>query len=265
MSQIPSSQTPPARGGSTQLVMVAGVVAVVAVILMNVYVEMRAKANAEDTENFFRLTVDRERGDDLSLGDFEMIAIPKSYIRAFGTDAIRESPDTAGDIAGGHEKRKFSVSARAGEILRDSMFIRESTNRLGIDLRPGRRLVALRVNTDNQPPNLAPDDYVDIYANVTRRSGTQSIVVMERVQVRLVGSQIVEAGADSSRSRNVKYGSITIEVDRDEVAKLANLQTRIAGNEFLIVVRAGIDHTLLDGEEEGGVVRDEIMELLGLD
>ncbi|MFI4859451.1 MAG: RcpC/CpaB family pilus assembly protein [Phycisphaerales bacterium JB063] len=265
MSQIPSSQSPPARGGSTQLVMIAGVVAVVAVILVNVYVELRAKANAEDTEHFFRLTVDRERGDDLSPGDFEMIDIPKSYIRAFGTDAIREDPTRAGIPAGGYEKRKFSVSARAGEVLRDGMFIRESTNRLGIDLRPGRRLVALPVNTENQPPNLAPDDYIDIYANVMRRSGTQSVVVMERVQVRLVGSRVVEAGADSSRSRNVKYGSITIEVDRDEVAKLANLQTRIAGGEFLVVVRAGIDRTLLDGDEEEGVVRDEIMEMLGLD
>ncbi|XAL99288.1 hypothetical protein OT109_17115 [Phycisphaeraceae bacterium D3-23] len=265
MSQIPSSQSPPARGGSTQLVMIAGVVAVVAVILMNVYVELRAKANSEDTENFFRLTVDRDRGDELSPGDVEMIAIPKSYIRAFGTDAIREDPATVGIPNGGYAKRTFSVSARAGEVIRDGMFIRESTNRLGIDLERGRRLVALPVNTDNQPPNLAPDDYVDIYANVMRRTGTESIVVMERVQVRLVGSRVVESGADSSRSRNVKYGSITIEVARDEVAKLANLQTRIAGNEFLIVVRAGIDRTLLDGAEEEGVVRDEILEMLGLD
>ena len=263
MSQIPSPQTPPARGGSTQLVMIAGIVALVAVVLMNVYVEVRAQATAQETENFFRLTVDRDRGDELKSGDVEIISIPKSFIRAFGTDAIREDPTTVGIPVGGFNKRMFSVSARAGEIIRASMFIRDNTNRLGVDLRPQQRLVALPVNTENQPPNLAPDNYVDVYANVGQRNGSKAVLVMEQVQVRFVGSRIIEAGADSSRSRNVKYGSITIEVHRSEVQKLADIQTRIAGNEFLVVVRGPNDEVFTD-DTEPGLVRDEILELLRL-
>ena len=178
------------------------------------------------------------------------------------TDAIRESREIAGTPAGGFP-RQFTISAKQGEIIRDSMFLRDNSGRLGLDLSPGNRLFALPVNTDNQPPNLSPDDYIDVYANVLRRTGSQAVLVMERVQVRLVGNRVVQSGADSSRSRSVKYGSITVEVDRSEVQKLADIQTRIAGNEFIISVRSPGERQLV--LEEEATVNPDVMEMLGLD
>lgn len=263
MSQFPAnSPNNPQSSGSTQLVIIAGVVALVAVILMNVYVELRAAADAEDTETFFRLKVDRQRNDILTDRDVETVEIPRSQVKAFGTDAIRESSDRANVPAGGYE-RQFTISAKTGEIIRDSMFLRDNSGRLGLDLDPGNRLFALPVNTDNQPPNLSPEDYVDVYANVMRRTGTQSMLVMERVQVRLVGNRIVESGANSSSSRSVKYGNITVEVNRSEVQKLADIQTRIAGNEFVIVVRGPGDRQMT--LEEEAMVNPDVMDMLGLD
>lgn len=263
MSQMPNPQMPPARSGSNQLVIIAVVVAFVAVILMNVYVEMRAKASALNTENFFKLKVDRDRGDELTSKDVQMIAIPVNMIQAFGTDAVKEDNATAGMPAGGYAGRIFSVSAQEGEILRYSMFVRGTSDRLGIDLAPGRRLFTIQVDSKNQPPNLAPDDYIDLYANIQRRTGTQSMVIMEKVQVRMVGNRVIESGADASQTRNVKYGTITVEVDQSEVRKLADLLTRVAGNQFTVVIRGASDNRLQ--LEQRATVNPEVLDMLGLD
>lgn len=264
MSQNPmSSQAPASRTGGTQLVVVAGVVALLAVILMNVYVEMRASASALNTQNFFKLRIDRDRGDALAPNDVEMVAIPVSFIRAFGNDAIKESNTRPGTPSGGFEERTFSVTAKKGEIIRFSMFIQENYNRIESNLKPGQRLFALPVSTENQPPNLSADDFVDVYANVNRRSGSQSILIMERVQVRNVGNQVAQQGQDTSRTRSVAYGSITIEVAQAEIPKLNNLQTRIAGNQFIVVVRGASDNALT--LDEPATVNPEVLELLGLD
>ncbi len=262
MSQSPSSAVPSSSGGSTQLVLIAGVIALIAVVLMNVYVEMRAKADAERTVTFFELRVDRERGDELQDRDVQPVQIPARYLEAFGTDAIKEDVERSGVPAGGYN-RTFSVAARKGEILRDSMFIRNTSNRFGLDIANGNRLVTIPISTSNQPPSLSPDDFVDLYANVNRRTGAEAVLVMERVQVRMVGSRIVETGADTSSTRGVKYGNITIEIANPEFTKLANIQSRVSGNQFFIAVRDPADRAItLDVEP--GTVNPDIMDMLGL-
>lgn len=262
---------PTTRGRQVPLwvavLVVFGAVAVTAVMTgaFSLIVASSLYAEApEETETFFRLKVDRERSDILRAGDLETVEIPRDYIDAFGTDVIRESPSVVGQPAGGVE-RMFTTTARKGEILRDGMFYRSTDNRLGIDLAPGSRLFALPINTNNQPPNLAPDDYVDIYANVMRRTGTQAVLVMQRVQVRLVGGRILLRGDNTEEHHGVRYGSITVEVDRSQVQQLADIQSRVSGNEFFVVICGPGEGPATIHTLEEGAVNPEVLALLGLD
>lgn len=263
MSQSPASASSASSSGSTQLVLIAGVIALIAVVLMNVYVELRASAQAEKTVTYYRLRVDRDRGDELKPGDVESIKIPEMYMDAFSADALPEDRTSPGQPVGGFGNRFFSISARAGEVLRDSMFIRNTSNRFGLDIDKGNRLVTIPISTANQPPSLSPDDFIDVWAYVNRRTGAEAVLVMERVQVRLVGNRIIESGSDVSETRTVKYGNITLEIRNAEFPKLANIQSRVQGQQFFIAVRDPGDRTLtLD--VEAGVANPDIMDMLQL-
>ena len=258
MSQSPASPPSPPTG-STQLVLIAVVIAVIAVVLMNVYAELRAKADAERTVTFFELRVDRERGDVLKPKDVRAVQIPRRYLQAFGSDALKEDAGVAGQPAGGFG-RAFSVSARKGEILRDSMFIRNTSNRYGLDIKDGNRLVTLPIQTHSQIPVLSPDDFVDIYVNVNQ----QAVLVMERVQVRLVGRRIVESGDGARRTPNKRYDTITIEVAQDQVQLLENIKRQVTGNTFIVSMRGPSDRELTLAVDPA-TVSPEIVTILDLD
>jgi len=261
---------PTTRGRQVPLwvavLVVFGAVVVTAVITTGFTTALevaREDAIADDAVTIFRLKVDRDRNDILAASDVEAIEIPRDYIDVFGLDAVRESPTVVGQPAVG-TGMVLSTSVRKGELLRDGMFSQNENNRMGLDLEPGHRLFTLPINTENQPPHLAPDDYVDLYANVLRRTGTQAVLVMERVPVRLVNSPRIDTSSGSPQSRSDRYDKITIEIDREQVQQLADIQSRVAGNEFIVVICGPSEGPATIHTLEEGTVNPEVLTLLGL-
>lgn len=235
MSQFPNSSNPnsSAPAGSGQLVLIGLVIAVIAVILMNVYVEMRVKASKEDTITYFRFRDKMDPGDDIELKRLEKIEVPKSLQNVFGTNAVPEDPDIPGRPLDG-EFATLNKSVVKGQMLtfdlfraRDAVAMRDPAYR-GLDE------ITLNIDSKEQPPNLRPGDFVDLYASVPLNRNTEFMRIMEYVKVVDLGDRVQDSG---TRSRVNKYGSITIYVDPDLSNKLFDIQKRVDGQTFNVTRR----------------------------
>lgn len=263
MSQYPNNPTNPTSqppAGSGQLVMVGVVLAIIAVIMMNVYVEMRVAAQDEETITFFKFTDALDAGDRIDAKDIIAFDIPVSLKSAFGTDAVREStskPGTPSDGIG----FDLNISVVKGEVLKSSQFLASGRRAGRNDPSLGEHQIALSVDSDDQPADLAPGDRVDLYGSIPRSRSNQYMVVMEYVEVAAVGERRSEAG-DGNRSS--KYGSITINIDPKQVPLLFDIQQRLPDKEFRISLRASNDAStpITKGE---ALINPEVLRSLGLD
>lgn len=241
MSQFsnPSNNAQASATGSSTLVIVGVVLAVLAVILMNVYVEMRVSAAKQDSVTFFRYTGDLEAGKIVERGDFTAIQVPANMTKAFGNDAIRETSPGSGIPADGF-RIELMVDVVEEEVLKSSHFI----NQRGLasrNLPPlGEHQIAISVDSEDQPANLSPGDRIDLYGAIPLSRSNEYMVVMEYVEVAAVGERRSEGGEGA---RANKYGSITINIDPKQVPLLFDIQQRLPDKEFRISLRSRKDTT----------------------
>lgn len=261
MSQMPPNSQSPA--GSTQLVVVGLVIAIVAVILVNVYVELRAASEREDTFNAFQFKFPKNRGDVITEKDVELVRIPTQFGDGFGKSLIKESSPGSGTPDGGWGQ-ELEQNVLAGEILRASMMLRQDRFSAGSEVERGYRIFPLKVNSRDQPPNLSAGNYIDVLGAFNRRSTgfSEAKVIMERIEVLRVGARLNSQDEDGSRV--LRYSNISIAVKPEDVPKLMVIESAILNNEFDIVVRNKDDRALSFGDEEGQL-NPEVLERLGLD
>jgi len=239
MSQYPGnpSQGTQSPVGSGQLVIVGGIIALIAVVLMNIYVEMRVSAKREGEVTFFQFAGDLDAGDRIDAKDLTPFQIPESRAKAFGKDAIREDSPGSGRPSDGIGF-DLNVGVVEGEVLKASQFL-STGRRIGRNNpKIGERQIALSVDSEDQPADLAPGDRIDLYGAVPEGNNFGFMLVMEYVEVAAVGERRSEAG-DGKRSN--KYGSITINIDRNQATKLLNVERFLPDNEFRIALRAPTD------------------------
>lgn len=262
MSQFQNSNNPPSDNrGSGTLVIIGAVLALLAVILMNAYVEMRVSASKEDTITFFEFTGSLDAGAEIESNHIRPVEVPESRANAFGQDAIRERPDRPGTPSDGlgFELQQPVVQ---GEFLRSSLF----TGRGGGGIRGnapdlGEHQIAISVDSEDQPANLAPGDRIDLYGAIPFSRTDKNMVVMEYVEVAAVGERRIESG-DGNRSS--KYGSITINIDPKQVPLLFDIQRRLPEKQFRISLRAPNDtKTEITGGE--AVINPQVLSALRLD
>ena len=236
MSQFPPSATTPQTGpaGSGQLVLIGFGIAIVAVILMNVYVEMRVRAQEEQTITFFKFTDDMKAGEEIEVKDLTPVDIPKRFADAFGTGAIREDPNAPGRPSDGMGF-KLNAPVIAEQLLTSSLFIGRGTGTVREAQYRNLDEITLNIDSKEQPPNLRPGDLVDLYASVPMNRNTSYMRIMEYVKVVDLGDRIQDAGA--TRGQSNKYGSITIYVDPDLSSKLFDIQKRVTGQTFNVTRR----------------------------
>lgn len=265
MSQYPTNPSGTqaagvAAAGSGTLVLVGFGLAMLAVILMNVYVEMRVRANDENQITFFRFVGEKDSGDEIEIGDLETFRIPESLATAFGQDAIRENPSKPGSPADGLGW-DLNVPVIKGQVLTSSMFLTSGRRTGRNDPEIGEHQIALSVDSEDQPADLAPGDRIDLYGAIRRSRSTEFMVVMEYVEVAAVGERRSESG-DGTRAN--KYGSITINIDPKDVPKLFDIQQRLPEQEFRISLRSANDtSTPITGGE--AVINPDVLSALGLD
>ncbi|MEM1353601.1 MAG: hypothetical protein AAGH88_01825 [Planctomycetota bacterium] len=257
MSQMPNQNAP--NAGSTQLVVVGVVLAVIAVVLVNVYVEMRAASQNEDTVTVFRFKVAKDRGDIIKEGDLETIEIPSDFEDAFG-DAMSPSSLDAEMPEGGWGET-LNQSVRKNEVLRFSMVQSGTLDSAGRDVDRGTRIFALKVDSSEQPRNLARGDYIDVLGEFGR--GTGVMYVAQRLEVVQVGDRLNSQSEDGSRV--LRYNNISIQVSPDEVLSLKALEKLTVNEQFSITVRADDDYDITITTKEDSVLNQELLRRMGLD
>jgi len=264
MSQFPNANqsNTSAPAGSGQLVITGLVIALIAVILMNVYVEMRVKASQEDTVTFFRFDDEMKAGDEIQISDLEPFEIPESLQDAFGTNAVPEDPENPGRPLDG-EFATLNESVVQGQMLTFSLFRSRDSAAMRDPAYRNLDEITLNIDSKEQPPNLRPGDFVDLYASVPLNRDTEYMRVMEYVRVVDLGDRVQDAG---SRTRNSKYGSITIYVDPKLTNKLFDIQKRVDGQTFNVTRRDPQDRRPRELDRGGSdEINQRVLEILNLE
>lgn len=261
MSQFPNTPGSPSAqsSGSGTLVIVGVIIAAVAVILMNVYVEMRVSAAKEDTVTLFRFNGAIDAGDELALDQFDPVQVPASFVKAFGQDLVREDPDRPGRPKVGIGF-KLNQAVIKDEFVRASLFTNKSRRIGRNDPKLGEHQIAISVDSDDQPADLAPGDRIDLYGAIPMSRSIEYMVVMEYVEVAAVGERRQDAG-DGTRSN--KYGSITININPEQVPLMFDIQRRLPDQEFRISLRAPND-TSTDTTGGEATINEKVLQALRL-
>ncbi|HEX7010333.1 MAG TPA: RcpC/CpaB family pilus assembly protein [Phycisphaeraceae bacterium] len=224
MSQF--SLPPSVPPGNTKLVAVAAIVAAVAVVLVNVYIEVVRRQAREGEFIVYRLTTSVRPGDRLSERDAQPVAVPERFRDSFG-DALDETGFRA------RLGEPFRRSANRNDVLTYALFTDPQENdldrRIGLEMREK----ALPVNPRSLPAGLRPGAYVDIEAHFPDGAGSRVLPVMERVKVLAVGPYSVADESSDASGRPMRAGSfasISVEVTPEQATQLAAIQTIIAGD-----------------------------------
>ena len=237
MTQVPAQ--PSAPQGNMTLVVVAVIVALVAVVLINLYLVSQGKERAEDEVSVFFLNRTVEPGDKLKWDDIDEKRIPRRYEDAFGK-AVRDRNFLDNKIKG---KVPVSRIIPRGSVLMFAQFTGEDGS-AGL-LRPhrGMRLGALPVNSRTVPGSIQPGVIVDIEAPFGVGGKIPKVLtVMERVRVKAVGTRTIdEQREEGGRRRAMRsFRTITIEIEPMEATYLSMIE-RLAVGEFDLHLRDTAD------------------------
>ncbi len=248
----PGSSPPPT--GSAKLLIAAIALAVLAVVLMNLYVAAARRSIATSEFPVFRLLVRKNPGQRLAERDVQRIAVPNKFEDTFaGAIGANDQgqPLRIGDT--------FTRPVEPQDILLERHFDALGEDESRLLIKKGWRGKALPVDAQSLPDPLRPEMWVDLEAPF-RGAGNlvQVWPVMERVRVVSVGrTSIVDERRGSRSSSGVS--KITLEVRPEEASQLEALQTIVAGN-FSIHLRRTDD--LARPKIPDGGINPELLQLL---
>ncbi|MEM6393656.1 MAG: hypothetical protein AAF797_12850 [Planctomycetota bacterium] len=236
----PARQPPPVSPGPTsgsgKLILVAAGLALLAVILVNVYVAAAKQDASEETFTAYTLEAPKEAGDRLDADDVRELRFPLALLEPLqDTGFIVKTDDSAGIDE--YLNRPFLRDANRNDPLRDDHFTGRGSLTPRVNVTPGKRLVALPVNARSIPASLVPGAHIDIEARFSRRPGI--FPVMENVRVIAVGRQRVQ-DLDADDRLPTNYSKIDIELDPKQATDMSNIESQIEGN-FIVHVRPAGD------------------------
>ncbi|MBB6428264.1 hypothetical protein [Algisphaera agarilytica] len=272
MSQMPGSPTVPLpkkpgnlgvsnpgpAPASPKLVGLALLIALIAVVLVNLYIIGIKKAAQEGEFRFFRLVVAKDVGQTLELEDVRLVGVPESFRDAF-RDVVESNsqgqPLRLGD--------PFTRRAEVGEPLTTRMFDDLTGDEARRLITQGYRGVSLPVVSKTLPDPLKSEMRVDILAPVRAPGGRQEILpVMENVRVVSVGSRtIVDEKSGGRASSN--FETLTVEVRPDEAVLFEAITQEVQKTGVYRVLLRSPDDQRQAYITEGGL-NPEILERFGL-
>ncbi|MEM1026669.1 MAG: RcpC/CpaB family pilus assembly protein [Planctomycetota bacterium] len=251
----PGGTDPNAPRGSAKLLIVAVVLAIVAVVLVNLYVAASRRSIQSDEFVVFRMDVQKSPGDVLAADDTSAVRVPmtlrESFTGAVAPNAAGNAPSRVGD--------PLTRPVEPGDILEARHFDLQTQDETRLLIRPGMRGIAIPVQSQSLPDPIRPEMLVDIEAPFRGRGGrTRVMPVMEMVRVVAVGSTNI---VDERRGGGAGSGvsKITLEVTPDQASDLEYLLSQVAG-EFRVHTRNPSD---TERPKIGGPgVNPEVMKLL---
>ncbi|MEO0476810.1 MAG: hypothetical protein AAF085_12710, partial [Planctomycetota bacterium] len=189
------------------------------------------------------------------------VQIPKSRAGAFGNSAIRALSDGSPSDGVGV---KLNAPVSEKQFLTSNLFMGPASSRFRDSGDRGLDEITLNIDSKEQPPNLRPGDFVDLYASVPLNRNSSYMRIMEWVKVVDLGDRIQDAGATPGRA--AKYGSITIYVDPSLSSKLFDIQKRVADQKFNVTRRDPADKTPRELKTGGSKeINERVLDILKLD
>ncbi|MEM8783911.1 MAG: RcpC/CpaB family pilus assembly protein [Planctomycetota bacterium] len=252
---VPGNGDPNAARGSAKLLIVAVILAVAAVVLVNLYVAASRRSVQSDEFVVFRMDVQKSPGDVLAAADTSPVRVPMSLRESF---AGAVAPNAAGD-APARVGDPLTRPVEPGDILEARHFDLQTQDETRLLIRPGMRGIAIPVQSQSLPDPIRPEMMVDIEAPFRGRGGRLRVMpVMEMVRVVAVGTtNIVDERRGSGAGSGVS--KITLEVTPQHASDLEFILSQVAG-EFRVHTRNPAD---TERPKIGGPgVNPEVMKLL---
>ncbi len=224
MQQGPAKQ--PSSG--IKVVIAALAMALVAVIILSIYIQGVKDQVAAKQFTVFVLNENVSRNDPIKRKDWESYKIPDTpeFDAAFrkGIKAVMSEDELIVKVKAGD---RYEVDAARGSIITHVMFDKENRSK-ELEVEAGKVRIALPVQSKTTPGGLRPGDFVNIAAPIeTGGAVPEMMVVMEIVKIKAIGTQTyTEGGSDSDRKiRN--YSTVSIDVDQATAVKLSTLEKMV--------------------------------------
>ena len=253
----PGSEPTPAA--STKLVLVAIGVALLAVLLVNVYIYGVKQSVAEGEFRFFRLRVPKEVGSALTMEDVELVSVPERFRDAF-RDVVE--PNSIGEPL--RLGDSFTQPADQGQPLVTRMFDDLTGEPRRTLIQAGFRGVALPVVSKTLPDPLMAEMHVDLLAPVRGSGGRREIVtVMENVRVVSVGTRNIVDEQNNANGSAGSFETLTVQVSPQQAVQLEAISEEISNlGVFTVLLRNPEDNRPLFIPEGG--INPDLLERFGL-
>jgi len=248
---------PSTAPGHNRHVIIALVLALIAVVLVNLYVAMIKRQAHEGEFIVYRLVTSYKPGQKLSAKDVKPVSIPERFRESFEGTVMEDSADddqalTA--VVGTHIKSP----ARLNQFLTYDLFTDPNLTEMDTRITPNMRLVAIPVNPRTLPGSLQPGMYIDIEAQFP--GGSLNVLpVMERVQVVSVGSRTVGGDASSTGRGSRNFTTISIQVSPDDATSLEKIKKLVVGD-FELHMRNPTDNSTPKIPEGG--INPQVLKLI---
>ncbi len=228
MTQVASSSPMPAPPtGNTRLLLVAIGLAILAVVLVNVYIEAIKSVGNESTFTAYILKAPIDAGEKIESDKYDEVQFPMEFRDAFRKSGfIFRDDQTEGidEFLG----RTLVNDAENGQALRLDHFRDSGRSAPRIPVSLGKRVATIPVIAGFNSADLVPGTYVDLIANIKG----ESMVVMENVRVVGVGKQNIQELDNTGGSVGTNAAKIDIEIDPDYGVTLADITSRIIAYEL---------------------------------
>lgn len=256
MTQHPGTPSTQARG--TRSVILAFVLALLAVILTNLYIANVRRQVERESFVAYTLTRSMLPGDKIRKADVKEILVPRSFEESF--KLLGAIDDTSLQIRLA-EARPLERSAAQGDILRFAHFNAPEDTEHDRDITAGKRRVSLPVNARTVPGALRAGMYVDIEAAFNTGGGLPEVLtVIENVQIKAVGTRTITDESSGERVRRYgAFNSISIEVEPQQATELSMIE-RIAVGEFELHIRNPSDKGT--PKIRSGGINPEVLDLI---
>lgn len=234
-SPPPVASTQQQEGGA-RLILISLGMALLAVIIANVFIQQAKQQSESETFPVYVLRRNVKPGEKFVA---DMLEKPRAFPLSLRDNFTR----TLNPIG---ESRKLSRladaspfyrAASAGQIVTEDLFEAPLGAADPSKIAPGKVLMSLPINSQIQPGNLRPGDYVAIQAPFNAGGAVPEVmVVIEKVLVNAVGAYTSNEDAAGRPTRIGNYKSITIEVTPTEALRMSMIHKMAAGPFELLLV-----------------------------
>jgi Flp pilus assembly protein CpaB len=248
---------PSTASGSNRHVIIALALALVAVVLVNLYVAMVKRQAHEGEFTVYRLVTSYKPGQKLSPKDVVPVSIPQRFLKSFEGTVMEESTEDDQALTAVVGTR-IKSPARRNQFLTYDLFTDPNLTEMDTRITPNMRLVAMPVNPRTLPGGLQPGMFIDIEAQFP--GGSLNVLpVMERVEVIAVGSRTIAGDANATGRGSRNFTTISIQVSPDDATSLEKIKKLVVGD-FELHMRNPADNSTPKIPEGG--INPQVLKLI---